>query len=207
MVNNPYEVLDLSEDSSEELLKARYEELSEKYREQRFAPGEEGNEGARKLMELEEAWSMILADLRRRKAKEQYGADLGPDASLADVDELIKGGKYDEAQAMLDADAERGAQWHYLQSIIFYKRDWLTESRKQLKMAVELEPENEKYKSALEKLEMVMGSPTVNAQSLGGNQVPPISEPDAQMTGNCLSNCCLAYCLTDLCCSMTRCCG
>lgn len=202
MINNPYEVLDLPEDSSEELLSARYAELKAKYSEQRFASGEEGNEGARKLMELEEAWKMISARLDKDRAKERFGGDFGQ------IDDLIKKGKYDEAQAMLDAYTERGAEWHYLQSIVFYKRDWLTESRKQLKMAVDLEPGNEKYKTALTKLEMVMGNPQAQAQNLGNQGTPIMGEdPNAQMGGNCLSNCCMAYCITDCCCNMMRCCG
>ena len=70
MINDPYKVLDLPEDSGEELLKARYEELKAKYSEQRFASGEEGNEGANKLMELEEAWRMISEQLEKSRAKE-----------------------------------------------------------------------------------------------------------------------------------------
>lgn len=201
MINNPYEILDLPQDSSEELLTARYRELKAKYSEQRFAAGEEGNEGARKLMELEEAWKSITADLEKSKVKDKFGGDLGG------IDDLIKKGKYDEAQVMLDAYTDRGAEWHYLQSIVFYKREWLTESRKQLKMAVDLEPNNEKYKTALSKLEMVMGNPNAQANTLG-NQGTPVMEgdPNAQ-PNNCLCNCCAAYCITDCCCNAMRCCG
>lgn len=202
MINDPYKVLDLPEDSGEELLKARYEELKAKYSEQRFASGEEGNEGANKLMALEEAWRMISEQLEKSRAKENFGGDFGQ------IDDLIKKGKYDEAQAMLDSCTDRSAEWHYLQSIIFYKRDWLTESRKQLKMAVEQDPSNEKYKTALTKLEMVMGNPQTNPQNLGRPQgTPVINDDSAQQTANCLSNCCLAYCITDCCCNAARCCG
>ncbi|MCI8612560.1 MAG: hypothetical protein HFE48_02535 [Clostridia bacterium] len=205
MVNNPYNVLDLPEDSSEELLRARYEELKAKYGEQRFKAGEEGNEGANKLSELEEAWKMICSDLERKSSNKNFGGDFGQ------IDDLVKKGKYDEAQAMLDSFTERGAEWHYLQSIVFYKRDWLTESRKQLKMAVELAPDVEKYSTALAKLEMVMGNPETNAQNLGRasrtGSFPPPDDGGAQQAGNCLSSCCMAYCITDCCCNAMRCCG
>lgn len=201
MINDPYKILDLPPDSDEELLKARYEELKAKYGEQRFASGKEGNDGALKLMELEEAWKTISQNLDRDRAKRTFGGDLGQ------IDDLIRKGKYDEAQALLDAYTDRGAEWHYLQSIVFYKRDWLTESRKQLKMAVELEPNNEKYASALTKLEMVMGRGETDARDLKPDNAPPtvLDDPSMQM-GNCLSNCCMAYCLTDCCCSMMHLC-
>ena len=47
-----YEILGLSKDATEEELKNRYEQLRAKYKEDRFLPGEEVNEAARKLNEL-----------------------------------------------------------------------------------------------------------------------------------------------------------
>ncbi len=207
MVKEPYKVLGLSEDSSFEELKARYEELKKQYGEQRFLAGEEGNEGARKLMELEEAWTAIQADIERRNAKERFGGDYGH------IDELVKQGKYDEAQSLLDSVSDRTAEWHYFQALVFYKRDWLTESKQQLEMAVEMDPRNTKYKTALDKMNMVIGNPNTNAQNLGNNQQtqqqqqPYGQDPNAAMGMNCLSNCCLAYCLTDCCCNLMQCCG
>lgn len=205
MVKDPYKVLGLGEDSTPEELEAKYNELKGIYGEQRFLAGEEGNEGARKLMELEEAWGLVKAGLDKKNAKEKFGGDYGQ------IDNLIKSGKYDDAQAALDGITDRSAEWHYFQSIVFYKRDWLTESRKQLEQAVEMDPNNTKYKTALEKLKMVMGSPDVNPQTMGnpnmGNAQMPQQDPNAAMGGNCLANCCCAYCLTDCCCNMMQCCG
>lgn len=203
MVKEPYKVLGLDKDAPAEQLEAKYNELKAIYGEQRFLAGEEGNEGARKLMELEEAWSMIKSDLDRLEAKEKFGGDFGQ------IDNLIKSGKYDEAQAALDEITDRNAEWHYFQSIVFYKRDWLTESRKQLEQAIELDPRNDKYKTALDKLKMVMGSADVNPQTLGGQpngRAMPQQDP-GMMGGNCLANCCCAYCLTDCCCNLMQCCG
>lgn len=205
-MKDPYSVLGLTADTDEEQLKARYEELKAEYGEQRFKSGAEGNEGARKLSELESAWALICADLEKKQAQQQFG-----DGDYGAIDDLIKKGNYDEAQSRLDAIGDRTAQWHYLQSIIYYKREWLSDSRKQLALAVEKDPGNEKYKTALEKLDLVIGNPQSDPRTIGvdPSQPPPVQQqPQGQMCGgNMLSNCCLAYCLTDCCCSMTRCCG
>lgn len=206
-MKDPYNVLGLSAEASEEELKAKYEALKAEYGEQRFKSGEEGNEGARKLSELESAWALICADLEKKQAQETFG-----DGDYGMIDDLIKKGNYDEAQSRLDAINNRTAQWHYLQSIVFYKREWLTDSRKQLAVAVSMDPGNEKYKSALEKLDLVIGNPQADPRTMGMDptQPPPVQQQpqDGQMCGgNALSNCCLAYCLADCCCSMTRCCG
>ncbi|MDE7395652.1 MAG: tetratricopeptide repeat protein [Clostridiales bacterium] len=203
-MKDPYSVLGLTPDASEEELKEEYEALKAEYGEQRFKSGEEGNEGAKKLSELEAAWSQISADLQKKEAKEKFG-----DGDYGEIDDLIKKGSYDEAQARLDAITDRNAQWHYLQSIVYYKREWLSDSRAQLATAVEMDPTNEKYKTALEKLDMVIGNPNADARTLGAdpNMPPPDMQNGQLCGGNALSNCCLAYCVTDCCCQMTRCCG
>ena len=112
-MKDPYGVLGLTAESTQEELKARYEELKAQYGEQRFKSGAEGNEGARKLSELESAWDMISADFEKKQAKEEFG-----DADYGAIDNLIKNGSYDDAQHKLDEITDRTAEWHYLQSIV-----------------------------------------------------------------------------------------
>ena len=213
-MKDPYSVLGLDKTATPEELKERYYALREQYGEQRFKSGEEGNEGARKLQELEEAWNRINADVEHDTVTASFNGDYGI------IDELIRQGKYNEAQDMLDSIQDRNGEWHYMQSIVFYKREWLTESKAQLEMALREDPNNPKYKSSLEKLNMVIGGPqrpnqnTTNPnqqaqQSQGGynggyNQQPTYDNP--QDMSNCLSTCCCAYCLTDCLCSAMRCC-
>ncbi len=222
-MKDPYSVLGLSRDSDPELLKAKYNELHDLYSEQRFKSGEEGNEGARKLQELEEAWLIIGSDIERNGKRAEFGG------SYEQVDSLIRDGKYNEAQDMLDSITERKGEWHYMQAIVFYKREWLTEARTQLEMALQDDPSNSKYRSSLDKLNMTIGG--VNAQpqnAFGGNMQngAPYNNnggynnqggynggdyqngqpQQTDQMANCLSSCCCAYCLTDCLCSSMRCC-
>ncbi len=202
-MKNPYEILGLNEDADEQELISRYEQLKAQYGEQRFKAGEEGNEGARKLTELEEAWQLISADMNKRKVKSTFGSDYG------EIDNLIKAGDYSKAQQMLDEISDRTAEWHYLQSIIYYKREWLNDSYSQLKTAVEKDPTNEKYKTALEKLKMVMGNPEVPPERVGTSygDGTAYNDPDRQMMGgNAMSNCCMTYLCMNCCCNLMSCC-
>lgn len=198
-MKNPYEILGMDENSSFEELQARYEQLKAEYSEGRFKSGEEGADAARKLTELENAWQDIKSRQVVAEAVDGTGGD-----DFAYVDKLIKEQKYDEAQAVLDSMTVREGEWHYFQSIIYYKREWLTECKKQLEAAVACDPDNTKYKTALEKLNMVIGNANVDPRSLGQDRVGP--DPVQMQQGDMLSNCCLAYCLTSLCCDCTRCC-
>ena len=100
-MKDPYSVLGLDRTSDPELLKSRYKELHALYGEQRFKSGEEGNDGARKLQELEEAWVLVNADIERTAASAEFDGDYGK------IDELIRQNKYNEAQSMLDGIQDR----------------------------------------------------------------------------------------------------
>lgn len=212
-MKDPYGVLGLTRSASPEQLKAKYEELHALYGEQRFKAGEEGNEGARKLQELEEAWVLISANIEHDQTSSEFSGDYGK------VDELIRNGKYNEAQDILDSVQDRGGEWHYMQAIVFYKREWLTEAKTQLEMALRDDPHNQKYRSSLDKLNMTINGVNANANNNnsasggnpynngGGYNQPPYSDqPQGQDMSNCLSTCCCAYCLSDCLCNMMRCC-
>ena len=209
-MKDPYEVLGMSADSDPDSLRARYEQLKAKYGEQRFEDGETGNEGARLLSELETNWTIIEQDIKNKENRKAFGGDYGL------IENLIKSGSYDEAQSVLDSVTNRDGKWHYYQSIVFYKREWLSESRAQLTLAIQLEPGNQKYRDSLKKLDMVMGNADARAQDIGGAQQGPYQNVNQQQyqnqqTGtndavNTCANCAMCYCMSEMCCSMSRCC-
>ena len=125
-----------------------------------------------------------------------------------EIERLIKEGSLDLAQEKLDDINDRSAEWHYLQSIIFYKKNWTNESKKQLEIAMNMEPYNSKYSTAYEKLkkkreynERQFRSGNANDYSNGGagdyNQ--------RQMGGDgCgqFCDCCATYCAMNMICNM-----
>ncbi len=203
-MKNPYEILGADISATPEELKARYEKLKAEYSEARFLPGKEGADAAKKLTELEDAWKQIVA---RQEVVEATGVD--DDYSY--IDKLIKEQRYDEAQSALDGIRNRTAEWHYNQALLYYRREWLTECKKHLETAIALEPNNQKYREVLNKLNQVMGNPYVNQQSVGRDNIggnPHAYEVhDNGGNGDALSNCCMAYCLASTCCDCMRCCG
>ena len=133
------ELLGLEEGATLEEIKAAYEALREKYFEDRFKDGEVGNNAAKMLTKLEAAYSELEAELKESNLDD--GGDL-----FEKVENYLKDGNYTEAQHVLDSFNERGAKWHYLQSVVFYRKNWINESKKQLEIAIQLEPDNQKYK-------------------------------------------------------------
>lgn len=197
------EILGLEEGATAEMIEEAYKSLSEKYKEERFMEGEVGNEAARMLSKIETAKSELLAELAETSSGEG-----GSPSSYARVEELIKAGDLQEAQRVLDSFNERGAHWHYLQSVLFYRKNWVNESKKQLEIAIQLDGENMKYKEAYNKLKDKIAYDSANNRADGANesvyQGQNMSSPaDDQLGGNfcmdCLQCCALNACINCLC--------
>lgn len=146
MKSDYYEVFGLSENASDEEIDKKYEELKAKYSEDRFLEGEAGNEAARKLTELETAYREIVSE----RKEDNFASS--EDGYYSELEAAIKRGDLNAAQNMLDSFNERNAEWHYLQSVVFYKKNWTNESKKQLEIAMQMDPDNQKYKNSYEKL-------------------------------------------------------
>ncbi len=164
MISDYYKILDLPENASNEEIEIRYKELKAKYSEDRFLEGEAGNEAARKLTELETAYKEIISERKENDFSSQG------DGYFAEIEAAIKRGDLNAAQNALDSFNERSAEWHYLQSVVFYKKNWTNESKKQLEIAMDMDPANEKYKNSYEKLNAkIKGDTNKNFTDYSGN--------------------------------------
>ncbi len=200
MLEEYYELLQVSAESTDEQIEESYRALKKKYAEEQWQDGEAGVNAAKMLGKLDVAYNEIM-ESRRETKRNTSGT-----SAFEEVSDLIKKGDIAGAQAKLDDFNERGAEWHYLQSVVFFKKNWMNESKKQLEIAMQMDPVNAKYRDAYEKL-----NARTNYQSQTGNA--PHTNPNPQSGGeqmggnwcvNCI-NCCYTYlcvnCLFNLCCN------
>ncbi len=207
-MNEHYKLLGLAEDATDGEINARYEELKAKYKEERWLDGEAGNEAARLLTKLETAYAEIMAS-RKEQSKTTDGKDF-----FEEIGELLKKDELAQAQARLDDFNERNAEWHYLQAVVYYKKNWTNDSKKQLEIAMEMDPDNQKYRAAYGKLNEKNEYQQQQAHKEQQQSQNPYSnrpfndEEDMQMGGNACSNC-ISCCYTYLCvdCLFSLCCG
>lgn len=68
------------------------------------------------------------------------------------IQTLIDEGNLADAEGLLDGAEERDARWHYLSSHYYLAKNWTNEARKQLEIAIKLDPENQTYKDEFEGL-------------------------------------------------------
>ncbi len=201
-----YKILNSTEFDSDEVIFNNYTTLKNKYLEDRFLEGEEGNIAAKKLTELEIAYQEVCS--YRSQCKDNRSET----SLFVEIENAIRAGNLQLAQEKLDLFDERDAEWHYYQSVVFYKKNWLNESKKQLEIAINMDGTNEKYKNALNRLnERVNSTQNINPNWNKSGSSPygkdGIGEETPQLGGSsCAQWCCdMIICNTILnCCCNCR---
>lgn len=201
-----YELLGADENVSDEELYSKYLELKKSCQNDMFLEGEAGNAAARKLTEIQTAYESIC-DYRKESAAAVKLNETGN--AFARIDSLIKSGDLTAAQSALDEFDDRSAEWHYYQAIVFYKKNWINESKKQLEIAMQMNDGEEKYKRAYEKMCKQMNFNNENQKKSDPHWNESGSgkyEEPAEMMGgdDCLSFCCRTIAcsyLLNCCCS------
>ena len=203
-----YQLLGLTETATDEEITARYNELHAKYNEDKWLDGEAGNDAAKLLSKLEIAYQEIM------DARKEQNRNTESKSAFEEISELLKEDKIAEAQARLDAFNERTAEWHYLLAVVYYKKNWSNESKKQLEIAIEMDPDNQKYRSAYGKMnakeeyEKNQQQQQQNQQQQNPYTNGMAMDDDMQMGGtngcSTCTSCCYTWCCID--CLFSCCC-
>jgi molecular chaperone DnaJ len=192
-----YKILGVSPDADDAEIENAYQTLKAKYSRERFEDGEVGNNAAKNLTKLNEAYDEII-ESRKYVSNQNKNNSYG---TYDDVSNAIKKGDLNHAQDLLDGMSDRDAEWHYLESVVFYKKNWMNESKRQLEIAMDKDPKNVKYKEAYEKLCTKMHN--AEARFTSGNvnyNNGPNGYDDRQMGGDgCLDICATTCCVNMLC--------
>ena len=97
----------------------------------------------------------------------------------------------DDLMSFSDKFNERNAEWHYLQAVIFYKKNWNNESKKQLEIAMQMDSNNPKYKNSYAKLNeriKTESNKTFTSYTTGDGQRYEQHEEPRQMGGDDVFN-------------------
>lgn len=157
MIDDPYKVLGVSPDASDEEIKRAYRRLAKKYHPD-LNPGDE--EAARKMQEVNTAYEQIK---NPEKAAPSGGYDpfggyyqrqsTGDDQYQQAAAQYLRFGRYQEALNALQNASERNARWYYLSALA---NDGLGNSvmaLEHIRRAVSMEPDNLQYLQVLQQIE------------------------------------------------------
>ena len=166
MPSDPFVILGLQKGASQSEILEAYKTKRAYYQQHVFDEGEAGADAARMLELLDTAYQDAMS--YTHEAAKIGGGEEGEASAYQEVKAAISAKDFAKAQSLLDDMYYRGGEWHYYQAIIFYEKNWLNESKKQLELAVDLEPENEKYKRSLENMKKKIDGTNAFRQNSSG---------------------------------------
>ena len=174
MNRNPYEVLGVRADATDEEIKEAYRALARKYHPDKYTDEGLKEMATEKMKTINEAYEEIKnirAGKSRAGGSGSYGGAGGGSytynagsgsADFAEVRRLINAGAYMQAERILDAMPadRRGAEWHFLRGCILLRRGWVHDAAKYFDTACRMDPQNAEYRNARLNIERMAQSGT-----------------------------------------------
>lgn len=205
MNKNPYEVLGVREDATDEEIKEAYRALARKYHPDKYIDEGLKEMATEKMKTINEAYEEIK-NIRAGKSSAggsgsagSYGSYGGSGSGgsygssgsgdFAEVRRLINAGAYMQAERILDAMPadRRGAEWHFLRGCILLRRGWVHDAAKYFDTACRMDPQNAEYRNARLNIERMA------QQGSAGRTTGTVCADDG-------CGCCANLMLADCCC-------
>ncbi len=154
---DPYRVLGISSNATEEEIKAAYRERSREYLPENFN-GQMPEDALEKMKEINAAYDEAMRRLKSSAANngaaqaQTESAESAPAADYLQIRGDINNNRLDNADAALDyvPENQRGAEWYFLKGSVMYKRGWYSEALRYFSTAHTMEPKNREYKAAFD---------------------------------------------------------
>lgn len=142
-MNDPYKVLGVSREATDDEIKKAYRELARKYHPDNYVGSPLADVASEKMKEVNEAYDEI-------QKSRISGTGNGGTSSFANVRTLINSGRYSDAELILNSVpvSDRGAEWNFLKGCVCLRRGWYYDAQKYYETACCLDPDNEEYKNA-----------------------------------------------------------
>jgi tetratricopeptide (TPR) repeat protein len=156
-MNDPYKVLGVSRDATDEEIKKAYRDLARKYHPDNYADNPLADLVQEKMKEINEAYDQIQK-MRAGGGNtgRSYSSDQGGDysAELLRIRSLVSNGRYSEADISLDSlpNTARNAEWNFLKGCVLARRGAYYEAMRYFETACYLDPQNFEYRRALDEL-------------------------------------------------------
>ena len=152
-MNNPYSVLGVSPNATDEEVKKAYRDLARKYHPDNYHDNPLADLAQEKMKEINEAYDTITKQRAGGGSNGSYSSgysSAGGSAEFSRVRAAINAGNLYLAEQLLNASSNHNAEWNFLTGSLYYRKGWLDEARRYFQTAVQMEPGNQEYVQALQ---------------------------------------------------------
>lgn len=196
-MNDPYKVLGVSRDATDDEIKAAYRELAKKYHPDNYADNPLADLVEEKMKEINEAYDTIRKERAAGGSSSGAGGSYGGSYSgytggLGNIRTLISNGRYSEAELMLDSIAagERGAEWNYLKGCVLMQRGAFYDAQRHIDTACYMDPNNEEYKRAKDSIRNYSAGGGRQYRSAGSGSSDMCELCNTLICMDCMCECC-----------------
>ena len=171
-MNDPYQILGVSETASDEEVKRAYRELARKYHPDNYHDNPLADLAQEKMKDINAAYEQITKMRSGAKSggyssagssgsygsyggyQQQYSSQSSSGSSvLQQVRIAINTGNISRAEALLANYSDHNAEWNFLRGAVCYRRGWMDEAKRYYQTACQMDPGNAEYRQALEFME------------------------------------------------------
>lgn len=166
-MNDPYSVLGVSPNASDEEIKKAYRELARKYHPDNYQNNPLADLAEEKMKEINEAYETITKQRSggggsyQRPSGGYGGQSYGggyqyshqqsgsANPTYARIRNLINSGDLGTAERLLNEVPQKNGEWYFLSGSIAYRKGWLDEAMQNYSLACQMDPGNMEYRQSL----------------------------------------------------------
>jgi len=166
-MNDPYRVLGVEQNASDEEIKKAYRELARKYHPDNYQDNPLADLAEEKMKEINEAYAEInrqrggaqrgsgqsayqsTYQYGQRQSQQQSQRQSSGSVIYAQVRQQINMGNLAQAEQLLRSAPAQNAEWYFLSGYIAYQKGWLDEATQYFQRACAMDPGNVEYRQAL----------------------------------------------------------
>ena len=191
-MNDPYSVLGVSPNASDDEIKSAYRALAKKYRPDNYINNPLADLAQEKMKEINEAYDAI-EKMRKSGSSQSYSGGYSQNTSSNPTYQQIRqassAGNIMLAEQLLSSCRNHDAEWNFLMGSVMIKKGWFNEAKRYIDIACSLDPSNSEYSYARAQLLNMRNSPRANMNN-------------TEMSS---CDCCTSLLCAEFCCDSTPC--